>query len=248
MRPCTDDVTWLYMIDVRLSCKVRVEFLCSYRNDSFGHALHWRRRDTDAGREGRRACAVLVQMTYRRGKMATMTVVMDRERLVAALRQHGVDWLAPSDAHGTPVPDEMLIASLATHDDPRLRQALSGLFLLQPALAVCVPHIVAILDEPATSELKAYYTAAVYLQTMWRFRLARYLPAIRELPDYFSPALSLPSREDAYGKAGLYALAAWHARCARFPYNYVSVYAGLADLLFASLKTKRVPHASASTR
>ena len=55
-----------------------------------------------------------------------MIVVTDRKRLVAALRQRGVDWLAPSDAQGAPLPDEMLIASLATHDDPRLRQALTG--------------------------------------------------------------------------------------------------------------------------
>jgi hypothetical protein len=173
-----------------------------------------------------------------------MAVVTDRERLVANLRQRGVDWLAPGDAHGAPVPDEVLIASLATHDDSRLRQALIGLFLLHPCLAVLVPGVAATLDKGANSELKAYYTAAVYLQTMWRIRLARYLPARLELPDYFSPVLSLPPPEDEYDKAGLYALAEWHASHARFPYNYVSAYAGVADLLFASLKTKCSLHES----
>jgi hypothetical protein len=144
--------------------------------------------------------------------------------------------------------DETLIASLAMHDDPRLRQALIGLFLLQPTLAVLVPHIVVSLDERATCELQAYYTAAVYLQTMWRIRLARYLPAMRELPDYFSPTLSLPPREDEYGKAGLYTLAEWHTRHSRFPYNYVSAYAGVADLLFASLKVQHSSHEPTAAR
>jgi hypothetical protein len=173
-----------------------------------------------------------------------MAVVTDRERLVANLRQRGVSWLAPGDAHGAPVPDEILIASLAAHEDPRLRQALIGLFLLHPSLAMLAPGIAATLDEWANSELKAYYTAAVYLQTMWRIRLVRYLPAMLDLPDYFSPALSLPPPEDEYGKAGLYALAEWHASRARFPYNYVSAYTGVVDLLFASLKTKCSLHES----
>jgi hypothetical protein len=180
--------------------------------------------------------------------MTTMTVETDRQRLVAALRQRGVDWLAPGDAHGAPMPDEMLIASLATHDDPRLRQALIGLFLLHPSLAVLVPHVATTLGERACRELTAYYTAAVYLQTMWRIRLNRYLPGMHDLPDYFSPALSLPPRQDEYGKAGLYALAEWHASHARFSYNYVSAYAGVADLLFASLKTKRSLHESTTAR
>jgi hypothetical protein len=168
-----------------------------------------------------------------------MDLVTDRERLVAALRQRGVDWLAPSDACGAPVPDETLIASLAAHADPRLRQALIGLFLLHPDLADVILRVAEALDEHANRELQAYYTAAVYLQTMWRIRLGHYLSSVHELPDHFSLALRLPSRQDAYGKAGLYALAAWRASRAPFKCNYVSAYDGVAELLFASLKRQR---------
>jgi hypothetical protein len=167
-----------------------------------------------------------------------MDVVRTGGRLVAALHQRGVDWLAPSDACGAPMPDETLIASLAAHDDPRLRQALIGLFLLHPDLAGMVPRVADTLDEHANRELQAYYTAAVYLQTMWRIRLGHYLPSVHELPDYFSLALYLPPRQDEYGKAGLYALAEWHASHAPFKCNYMSAYDGVADLLFASLKRK----------
>jgi hypothetical protein len=177
-----------------------------------------------------------------------MDLVTDRDRLVAALRQRGIDWLAPSDACGAPVPDILLIASLATHHDPRLRQALIGLFLLRPDLAIVVPCAMGTLDTQATYELQASYTAAVYLQTMWRIRLGHYLPVVRILPDHYSQALHLPPREDEWGKAGLYALAAWHAHHTPFRSNYVSVYMGVAELLFASLKLKRDCRESPTTR
>ena len=79
---------------------------------------------------------------------------------------------------------------------------------------------------------------------MWRLRLTHYLPAIIELPDHFSQALHLPPRQDEYGKAGLYALAEWHASRAPFQCNYVSAYDGVAELLFASLKMKCSRHES----
>ena len=66
---------------------------------------------------------------------ADLTVVNDRESLVAALRERGVDYLAPSDARGEAITDVALIASLAANSDARLRQALIGLFLLRPDLA-----------------------------------------------------------------------------------------------------------------
>src|SRR4030088_257222 len=100
----------------------------------------------------------------------------DREALVAALRERGVDYLAPSDAAGEPLADEELIARLAVHDDPRLRQALIALFMLHPQLAPLVPPLCARLAPAAVVELKAHYLAAVYLQSMWRIRLNHYLP------------------------------------------------------------------------
>jgi hypothetical protein len=102
------------------------------------------------------------------------------------------------------------------------------------------------LDEHANRALQAYYTAAVYLQAMWRIRLEHYLPSVHDLPDHFSLVLRLPPPQDEYGKAGLYALAEWHASHTPFKCNYVSAYDGVADLLFASLKRRRSGYESAT--
>ncbi len=159
---------------------------------------------------------------------------------MAALRQRGIDWLAPSDATpGKAVDAETLIASLAAQPDTRLRQALIGLFLLQPELAPIVPGLRAQLDDRAAQELLAHYTAAVYLQRMWRIRLGHYLESVAELPDYFSNEMGLPSPADEYGRAGLVALAEWHAEKSPYRLNHLSAYEGVADLLFQSLKLKR---------
>lgn len=172
-------------------------------------------------------------------------MVQDREALVAALRERGVDWLAPSDAEGAQIPDEILIASLAANEDARLRQALIGLFLLHPVLAPLVLKLRPEMEAAAEIELIAHYTAAVYLQRMWRVRLAHYLPPFADLPDYFSKELSLPAPEDEYGKTGLYALAAWHTEHSPQRANHLSEYECVADLLFERLKSK-VKHVATS--
>src|SRR5207244_9710890 len=135
----------------------------------------------------------------------------DRDCLIAALRQRGVDYLGPSDAKLEASLDEStLIASLASHPDPRLRQGLIALFLLQPELAPRVPPLRAQLDPRAAHELLAHYVAAVFLQEMWRIRLSHYLSSQPRLPDYFSEELGFPKPEVLHGKAGLHALSAWH--------------------------------------
>jgi len=185
--------------------------------------------------------------SHRRGRRKKIAeLVRDREALVAALRERGVDWLAPSDAAGAPLTDETLIASLAANEDARLRQALIGLFLLHPALAPLVLKLRLEMDAAAEIELIAHYTAALYLQRMWRVRLAHYLPPFADLPDYFSKELSLPAPEEEYGKTGLHTLAVWHAKQAQRA-NHLSEYEGVADLLFERLKSK-AKHVAASLR
>ncbi|MBI4770214.1 MAG: hypothetical protein HY784_07350 [Chloroflexi bacterium] len=174
-----------------------------------------------------------------------MGIVADRERLVAALRERGVDWLAPGDAAGEPLPDEALMAGLAASKDARLRQSLIALFLLNPRLAPLAREIRPGLAPAAETELLVHYTAAVYLQRMWRVRLGHYLLQPEDLPDYFSAELGLPIPANGYGKPGLYALADWHAGHSRKRANHLSEYQGAADSLFERLKLKARRHAFA---
>ena len=169
-----------------------------------------------------------------------MRLIKDREALVAALRERGVDYLAPSDARlDELIDDETLIANLAAHPDARLRQALIALFLLQPQLAQIALRLETTLPFSARQELLAYYAAAGYFQRMWRTRLSRYLGSVTELPDFFSAELALPSAHAGYGKAGLRALAKWHADHSPQRFNYLSAYEGVIELLFQSLKLRR---------
>jgi len=166
--------------------------------------------------------------------------VRDRNALVAALRTRGVNYLSPSCAEPAgPMDDEALIASLASHSDPRLRQALIALFLLHPELGPLAEGILDRLEPPAARELQAYYTAAVYLQRMWRIRLRRHLGDCPELPDRFSRDLRLPDPGEENGKAGLQALAEWHSRGSAHRANHLSEYEGVAELLFQSLRMRR---------
>lgn len=154
----------------------------------------------------------------------------DYEPLVAALRDRGVRFLAPSDAQMGPQPidDLDLIACLASHDQPRLRLALAALFILHPELASQLDG----LDLPpaAQAELRTQYTAAACLQRMWSIRLGFYLGQFPLLPDLYSAALGLPPVDAHYGKLCLHTLAA------RQPFDQVPAYYGLISLLFAQLK------------
>jgi hypothetical protein len=165
--------------------------------------------------------------------------VTEREALVAALRQRGVDWLTPSDATaGEAIEAERLIASLAAHPEARLRQALTGLFLLCPRDWEAVEQVAQGLDEPARDELMARYMAAVYLQRIWRTRLRRYLGEVLELPDLYSETMGLPPANEGFGKPGLAALADWHRARASVPYNRLAEYNQIADHVFAALRAR----------
>ncbi len=162
----------------------------------------------------------------------------DRDSLVAQLRELGVRYLTPTDAkldETRRVAAPELIGQLASQSDPRLRHALIAVFILHPELAGALPGQLAALDLAARVELMAHYMAAVYLQRMWRTRLGFYLD-VQLLPDLFSSELGLPSPEERHGKTGLHAVAQWHANQSPYPFNHLSSYHHVMDLLFAQLK------------
>lgn len=158
--------------------------------------------------------------------------VADYEALVAALRDWGIHFLAPSDAKPgpSPIPPAELIARLAEHTHPRLRMALVPLFILHPELSETLPSLN--LSPSAQMILRKNYTAAACLQRMWSIRLSFYLGVKELLPDLYSAELDLAPIDQLYGKVCLYDLAE------REEFNQLSAYEGVMDLLFAQLKLK----------
>lgn len=159
----------------------------------------------------------------------------------------GIGFLAPGDAEtdrSISPPD--LIRALVTQPDPRLRLALVALFLRRPDLASCVPELASALDQDAALDLQTLYTAAVYLQRLWRTRLGLYLGDFRALPDYYSEDLALPPPDERFGKAGLYALTqAWAAR-STYPYNRLASLNKTVELLFDQLYHEAMAYESTS--
>jgi len=160
---------------------------------------------------------------------------MEHAQLIAALREYGIRFFADGETRAEKIAPPELIAALARDGDARVHLALTDLFLLHPTWADFLPRVQAQLDEPARRELQARYTAAVYLQRMWRTRLGFYLAPFALLPDLYSRELGLPTPDEHFGKTGLVALAQWHARAANLPYNYLASYYKSADLLFGQL-------------
>jgi len=174
-----------------------------------------------------------------------------RDALVAALRERGIRYLAPSDPQAgdaAALAPQALIADLAAQADARLRLSLIPLFILHPEWADLAPCAAAQLDEPAQTELMACYTAAVYLQRQWNIRLGLYLPVVSPLPDWFSERMGLPSPEERHGKVGLYALAGWHAAHSPYSFNWLASYQRVIYQLFDQLKQEARQRERASTR
>ncbi|MDE0301355.1 MAG: hypothetical protein OXN17_22235 [Candidatus Poribacteria bacterium] len=163
----------------------------------------------------------------------------DRNQIVENLRILGICYLASGEMNKEArnrLSPRVLIKRIAEDSDPRLRLALIALFIRHPQHSTIVSDLVGQLNEPARTELKTFYTAAVYLQRFWMPRLKLYIKDFPLLPDLYSQELSLPKPEDRHGKNGLYALADWHASRSPYHFNWRASYLKVMDLLFAQLR------------
>lgn len=161
---------------------------------------------------------------------------MPAAALIEQLAAHDIRHLRPWQQEGAPSPQSPtgLIAALAAHPEPRLREALIVLFLRQPTYAQFVPELVDELQNEAALTLRHFYTAAVYLQRLWRSTLGIYLGAFPLLPDYFGQSeFGLPAPDDHFGEAGLRALAALFEE--KTGYDWLSTYHAAIALLLAQL-------------
>lgn len=141
---------------------------------------------------------------------AVKSNTIDNEAAIAAtLAKLGVRYLrASTEAAPMSMTPTQLIATLAQHPSPRIRESLLPLFLRHPEFAQHVPNLVLTLPAVAATTVRHLYTAAVYLQHLWRGQLESYLGEQSRLPDYFGQSeWQLPPPTVHYGEAGLRLLA-----------------------------------------
>jgi len=163
--------------------------------------------------------------------------------LIGALRARGVRHLAVAEpaAPYDAVESTSLIAHLAGHSDPRLREALIPLFLRQPDLADQTPGLVDRVPSPAADVLRHFYTAAIYLQRLWLSTLRLHLGSFLLLPDYFGRAhYNLPGPDVHFGEAGLRGLARLYTD--KTGLDWLSVYESTMNLFLQQLSLEQRHH------
>lgn len=89
--------------------------------------------------------------------------------------------------------EENLLIGLAEHKDARLRMTMIALFLYRPEIAGLVPDELDDLKISDRKTLKLFYTSAVLLQRIHKDRLREFVSDWKELPDYFSEELGIPT-------------------------------------------------------
>jgi hypothetical protein len=163
--------------------------------------------------------------------------------LAGALKARGLRHLQLAEPAVTyaAVDDVALIANLAGHADPRLREALIPLFLRHPELAEQARSLAALLEPDAADTLRHFYSAAVYLQRLWLSTLRLYLGSFPVLPDHFGQAYyHLPSPEENFGEAGLRSLARHYAD--ETGLDWLSVYQSAMNLFLQQLSLDQTRH------
>jgi hypothetical protein len=138
-------------------------------------------------------------------------------RLLAEVRTWGIRYLTGAiphatqlAAHQTPLPAAELLRGLAGTDDPRLRDALIALFLLNPELAESFDEAQTRSSPRNAERLITLALATVYVQRQWYWLLSL---AMGRAPTFAEPAFApywhqrhLPPPDVDFGQAGLTAL------------------------------------------
>lgn len=171
------------------------------------------------------------------------TAYRDDTALMAALDAHGVRHLSLAEPAATYVTldDADLMGRLASHADPRLREALIPLFLRHPDLAARATGLIQRLEPAAADTLRHFYTAAVYLQRLWLSTLRLHMGSFPMLTDHFGqPYYHLPAPDVKFGEAGLRSLARHYT--AKTGMDWLSVYQATMNLFLQQLRLDEARH------
>lgn len=148
---------------------------------------------------------------------------------IATLNQWGVPFLSHPRMIENSVTLELtdLLQHLTQSHSPRLKLGITAFFLTHPEQAQVIFKVLPLLGKHSQELLKYYYTAAVYLQELWKSQLKERVP----LSNYFSRELQLPEVTVLHGRLGLAFLEDALQRWAHEPYNYQSAFESLVRLV-----------------
>jgi hypothetical protein len=160
-----------------------------------------------------------------------MTTHKKYRHAINSLHQWGVPFLLQSkkDEHLPRLDSIELIKSLIEADSERLKLSVTAFFLIHPEYASDVKKVLSCVVKKSQELLKCYYTAAVYLQILWKFSFTSTNTTM--LPDYFSQELGLPAPTLIESRRGLAALEEKFQKLAGHPYNYCASFESLVRLL-----------------
>lgn len=111
--------------------------------------------------------------------------------LVDALDTLGVPFLRDGTGKTVTIEPGILLAALAASPEARLRMSLIPLLLAHPEFTEDVETALGRLSAEAAIVLRCYYTAAHWLQTKYRTRIATLCGDQPALPDLFGDELGL---------------------------------------------------------
>lgn len=146
------------------------------------------------------------------------------EQLANALHALGVKFIMGGGSEDDTLRKQpaRLLTALAQSGESRLRLSLIPLFLEHPEFAARVRAVAKSLDPAARLTLQCYYTAAVWLQQLYRPRLEVLIGKKPSLPDYFSRELGMENANDPEGN--LQRLAKHHQVLSGAQVNWLGTY------------------------
>ena len=150
---------------------------------------------------------------------------------IASLNQWGVSflWSPFTPKIEQPLKPERLIQSLIESDSARLRLGVIAFLLVHPEEAPAIHQALSLVKENKCLLLKYYYTAAVYLQTLWKSQLTQFGSDM--LPNYFSKDVGLPDPIQLHGRLGLAALEEALQQLRGEAYNYTASFEAVVRLI-----------------
>lgn len=161
-------------------------------------------------------------------------------QLTAEMHRLGVHYLVGDSQPGSgqPLSPAELLAGLTVQSDARMRSALIAVLLQFPEFARQAQTVVEMLDQPFHRIFQLYYTAAHYLQSVYKDGLTRVLGRRQKIPDYFSEELHI-MQGDRPSSDPLRQLANRHQEITGLAINWYGTYHHVAQRVIARLEKEQ---------